>query len=1023
MTYKELLLSEGGGVEGKKLMNEQAEAATVAIGLGGIGIECLRHFKKKVCERVLPDNPEEEVPKYSRIKFISVDADICTFSLDRHSCPTESSDVSMPILNDFSGPIDRSRPELGWFSNYELFDECPPEGTCGIRQMGRALFMLYSGMIDAAIHDALISTSKDLTMGSPINIHIFAGLGGGTGSGSFLDLCYIIRRMMKNGFHAYRPKIFGYFFLPDVLLKTTGLGGSLSAADQIKANSFAAMKELDYCMSFADNGDCWHQTYSGFEVGPTKEPPVDLCHLVSINPTAVPCSEDGRSAVMDTVSDYVMQFVVKSGLTAPSHAADCSRDFNSVRHNGANCGYCLIGSGSYTFPFQSMSTYLAGRLIEGIPDMGKGSHIDCESFMKKSGLDYPTLKAGIFKGISLEMPEHTLKYRDYIETLEEEHESQDEFELPHFVRMVYEPYFRELQIKAAENKCNMTCDWRLEHPDNEESVVGRVYRALADLTRNPSYGPFYAAEFLKSDIIGCLSSSLDTVRAYIAEAKERLSYEINRVKKVRGQFTIAARLFGFVHQHEFDYYMTCAARCYSCKAEIHVLYELDNTIRLLIKNLTRIYYSRFDIYTSVLSGLAETFRKNDAFLKENSGGNPFSSSVVSFEKMASFIDKSVEDKPIDSERTYFVNELVGKLNGWIDGMLPDIGSYEITELIIGSAGKQSPVDYEVSDSDREISDRLKYKIKDKDSQIVSFVSDFVIKELGHYTDNAVDDCIAQQFDAEASQQLSYKLYENVLSRYVDTAPMFDCRSDIDIGSPLTLYRCHMPLSSQTFRDGADIMIQNAHSEVKAFDLKDRIVNICTVCGVPMYAYGWFDDLRRAYTESDRYIYRVNGKHIYEGTEKDGRDWRRLYNLLPFSILDRPDSSEAVAAEIYDKAAALGIIEADNAGGCRARITEFPEELVKEAESIIQAESLSEAQLSSAKELLTAIEKQLSDPGTAKTVSISSYHGPQEYREAVYRDTVVSAPVIAEKLNNEIIMRMRLKDIALKLKAKLSEGAI
>ena len=74
--YSKLLLSAGGGIISTQQQAEQVgNTATVLIGLGGTGIDCLRTIKTQVYSRLKPDDPGEVVPRYSHIRFLGVDTD------------------------------------------------------------------------------------------------------------------------------------------------------------------------------------------------------------------------------------------------------------------------------------------------------------------------------------------------------------------------------------------------------------------------------------------------------------------------------------------------------------------------------------------------------------------------------------------------------------------------------------------------------------------------------------------------------------------------------------------------------------------------------------------------------------------------------------------------------------------------------------------------------------------------------------------------------------------------------------
>ena len=80
--YRQLLLSTGGGVVSDSQQDEQNVCATVAIGLGGTGVTCLRNLKRQVYARLQPDDPKSLIPEYSHIRFLAVDSDKSSLGAD-----------------------------------------------------------------------------------------------------------------------------------------------------------------------------------------------------------------------------------------------------------------------------------------------------------------------------------------------------------------------------------------------------------------------------------------------------------------------------------------------------------------------------------------------------------------------------------------------------------------------------------------------------------------------------------------------------------------------------------------------------------------------------------------------------------------------------------------------------------------------------------------------------------------------------------------------------------------------------
>lgn len=75
MVYKKLLLSEGGGIISPFQQVEQSHnTINILIGLGGMGVECIRSIKTQVHMRIKPDGGGE-INSYSHIRFLGVDSD------------------------------------------------------------------------------------------------------------------------------------------------------------------------------------------------------------------------------------------------------------------------------------------------------------------------------------------------------------------------------------------------------------------------------------------------------------------------------------------------------------------------------------------------------------------------------------------------------------------------------------------------------------------------------------------------------------------------------------------------------------------------------------------------------------------------------------------------------------------------------------------------------------------------------------------------------------------------------------
>jgi hypothetical protein len=112
-----------------------------------------------------------------------------------------------------------------------------------------------------------------------INVMIYASVAGGTGSGGFLPMAYLLQDMIKD--HGWgRANIVGTLMLPSVF--TANVEQALHA--DIEANGYAALKELEYCTKLGYEGGI---SEIEFHFDPNKKTkrtiharPFSLCYLV-----------------------------------------------------------------------------------------------------------------------------------------------------------------------------------------------------------------------------------------------------------------------------------------------------------------------------------------------------------------------------------------------------------------------------------------------------------------------------------------------------------------------------------------------------------------------------------------------------------------------------------------------------------------------------------------------------------------------------------------------------------------------
>ena len=90
------------------------------------------------------------------------------------------------------------------------------QGAGGVRQVGRYLLISRASNLISTI-EAKCTQALNGMNGPDLDVYIFAGISGGTGSGCFLDTCYIVQKALEDMGRAQSANVMGFFFLPDVI--------------------------------------------------------------------------------------------------------------------------------------------------------------------------------------------------------------------------------------------------------------------------------------------------------------------------------------------------------------------------------------------------------------------------------------------------------------------------------------------------------------------------------------------------------------------------------------------------------------------------------------------------------------------------------------------------------------------------------------------------------------------------------------------------------------------------------------
>ena len=349
---------------------EKIPVPLLVVGLGGTGCDTLRTIKETFAERyILPkDVKGQELPAPIKTAYLGFDS--------RSERPeglevNEYVDISYAGLektlvnqNELLYPHEKE-----WVNINLKSSGISGNGMQANRQAARLALSRNYDKVNQAIKGA-IQNIVSTTAGNPdakanhVEIVVVTGIGGGTGSGTFLDMCQILRAAAKET-TVIPATLTGYIVMPDVSL--VNVASATGMEDPIKHNAYAALKELDFWMRVKKHEVPYRMVYgSNSATIEWKEPPFDHCILMSSsNVEGIPY-KDGYQAVRSTIAENLMHYMAKEDSTDAEYsyrqyennlgAIDVEKNY-PLYH-----GYRAIGAFTKRIPKKSI-LYYEGALL------------------------------------------------------------------------------------------------------------------------------------------------------------------------------------------------------------------------------------------------------------------------------------------------------------------------------------------------------------------------------------------------------------------------------------------------------------------------------------------------------------------------------------------------------------------------------------------------------------------------------------------------------------------------------------
>jgi len=937
MEYNRLLLSAGGGIFSVAQQANQAKnVATVFIGLGGTGVDCLATLKTEINKRLKPDDPTAPIPSYDHIQFLGVDTDIRSKDIIG---VTNFFSISM---NDIRGTLSNkmaidARYDLNWLRSSDIpVADLGLNGAGAIRQVGRMMLMDKSALFLEKLKSKIKAAKEGL--GSPqLNIHIISGIGGGTGSGSFLDVCYLVRSLASD------PAIgkftsFGYVFLPDVNL--TKQIDSLTAA-LIKRNGYAALQEIDYCMNFDHNGGKFYQEYAGGKQVAWDQDPVDMCHLISATNTSSDTIKNPYKYAQSVVTEYIMDFLIqpadqdKFGIMSQlsNFTAKVGVASSSVLR-GTNLRYCTLGASCATLPLTEINTYLASHLFKEFVENTKNVKPN-ENDVKQLAIDTIAPTADSVADIYTKLFDDITS--EAANTSFEAYDGAYQDLLPDNNGPFINWYAAQEDTKVAA----LTLKVESLIKGNDASLIEKIKKALkrficGDGDRIAPKGPKFAYQMLFE---GSEFNLNNIISSLIVENEQKLTREQKQLEELRAYYKESEDIFLDRSKRKmfdndkkrFDDYETDMMNYASAKYSIEVYKRIANLLDTLQRQIREENDKFFAIFKRVMENLSSTFELNSNYLESMDhldNSDSFYVPMMTINELKPAMNSAIKALNFDKMFGSFLNMFFDHPDKWID---------------------------------------------ENENKISKLVTDFFIgTAFEGFANKNITDFLADKYGTTNTTVLSNNIYNDYITELASKSQvLFPFDTGLTQVSSLG-YIKHIsaPTVSAEIQNAANSYTQiDANCEVNSSDLTDRIYMLNTACAFPLGSYSPGTDYEQVYFNSTDGF----GNHYYEGERKGGegkllkdmifKDWRKLPPLRPQSIIDinvpGPERMKEIvvnARNLYAKGREEGFIDEERkVYSLDDNLIAALEEKVAKAAKIL--ESLDSAAAIELDRLLSEIEKE------------------------------------------------------------------
>lgn len=295
----------------------------IFVGAGGTGTSAV----KKIKERLQKEVESSDLNRYA--SFLCVDTDhkfLDQIIIGNDKIITENEVAKLPfngVLN-LVWPITNINTYIAeWIHkdlpstlNADAAKLLSGDGAGSFRQIGRLL--LSNNAAWNELNAQISRICGRITNGdknTKIRVFYLSGIAGGTGSGTVIDLPYILRDQISTGIPVGlkgNVRLYGYILMPSASNKNAAAGHVIDGDHTHgEINGYAALKEIDHFMTLKRREERFQVTYGPFLTVNSGDNLFDFCTLVE-GGGAFSVSDDPHTSACNVISDSILNIICEN---------------------------------------------------------------------------------------------------------------------------------------------------------------------------------------------------------------------------------------------------------------------------------------------------------------------------------------------------------------------------------------------------------------------------------------------------------------------------------------------------------------------------------------------------------------------------------------------------------------------------------------------------------------------------------------------------------------------------------------